>query len=213
MWWCCLLEDQLSKKWWHFALTRGHFGLQLNQEPFQSSQAVYLTLLSVADNHKFLASIAGSVHGQQQLSDILLNLEFCLRDEDDRFCFGKETRLMLLKWPSLNALIVRLLPSPGSTISTVADWGNSSRAITGSDSSTSKVSEFSNCWSARIFTFQLAVVWPGLNWTCFWALPRKSLSFFAVPSTAEIPRRKLRSDSGVLYTGRFYCPSLLLMTW
>lgn len=67
---------------------------ELNQEPLQSSQAVYLTLLSVADNHELLASIAGSVHRHQQLSNILLNLELCLRDEDSRFCFGRETRLM-----------------------------------------------------------------------------------------------------------------------
>lgn len=88
-----------------------------------------------------------------------------------------------------NNLIIRFLPSPGSTISTVAVLGNSSTAMTGSDSWISKVSEVSNSWSVKIFTFQVAVVWPGLNWTCFWALPRKSLSFSAVPSTVPIPER------------------------
>lgn len=159
-------------------------------------------MLSVADNHEFLAGIASSVHRHQQLSDILLNLELCLRDENSRFCFGRETQLFSV--PEMhelkNNLTVWLLPSPGSTISTVADWGNSSRAMTGSDSSISKLSEFSNCWSARIFTLQVAVVWPGLNCTCFWALPRKSLSFFAVPSTAVIPRRHLGSHSGARHT-------------
>lgn len=62
--------------------------------------------------------------------------------------------------------------------------------MTGSDSWISKVSEVSNSWSVKIFTFHVAVVWPGLNWTCFWALPRKSLSFTAVPSTVPIPKEE-----------------------
>lgn len=66
----------------------------MNPELFQSSEAVCLTLLSVADDHEFLANITGSVHRHQQLSDILFNLELSLRDEDSRFCFGIETRLM-----------------------------------------------------------------------------------------------------------------------
>lgn len=82
------------------------------------------------------------------------------------------------------------LPSPGSTISTVAASGYSSTAMTGSDSWISKVSEVSNSWSVKIFTLQVAVVWPGLNWTCFWALPRKSLSFSAEPSFVPIPKRE-----------------------
>lgn len=89
---------------------------------------------------------------------------------------------------------VILIPSPGSTISTVAASGNSSTAMTGSDSCISKVSEVSNSWSVKIFTFQVAVVWPGLNWTCFWDLPRKSLSFSAVPSFVPIPMMKRSTD-------------------
>lgn len=84
---------------------------------------------------------------------------------------------------------IHFLPSPGSTISTVAVSGNSSTAMTGSESWIWKVSEVSNSWSVNIFTFHVAVVWPGLNWTCFWAFPRKSLSCTAVPSTVAIPEK------------------------
>lgn len=166
---------------------------------------VPLTLLSVANNHELLTGVSWTPYWNQQLSNVFLNLELRLRDEDSRFCFGREIqrmsdRILLYnkrnrKW--LNEVkkicmwetTTKFLPSPGSTISTVVVSGNSSTAMTGSESWIWKVSEVSNSWSVNIFTFQVAVVWPGLNWTCFWAFPRKSLSCTAVPSTVPMPKK------------------------
>ena len=75
--------------------------------------------------------------------------------------------------------------------------------MTGSDSLISKVSDVSNSWSVKIFTFQVAVVWPGLNWTCFWDFPRKSLSFSAVPSFVSMPVEKAKKNG--------HCTSFLLI--
>ena len=105
------------------------------------------------------------------------------------FSWQSNTLTTKLSWTIVHSSRVKhgLSPSPGSTISTVAVSGNSSTAITGSDSWISKVSEISYSWSVKIFTFQVAVVCPGLNCTCFWAFPRKSLSFLAVPSLVAMP--------------------------
>lgn len=65
--------------------------LKSTSESCTRLEAACLTLLSVADNHEFLAGVAGSLHRYQQLSDILLNLELCLSDEDSRLCFGSKT--------------------------------------------------------------------------------------------------------------------------
>lgn len=160
---------------------------------------VPLTLLSVANNHELLTGVSWTPYWNQQLSNVFLNLELRLRDEDSRFCFGREiqrmsNRILLYNKRNRKNMYVRnhhqfFLPSPGSTISTVVVSGNSSTAMTGSESWIWKVSEVSNSWSVNIFTFQVAVVWPGLNWTCFWAFPRKSLSCTAVPSTVPMPKK------------------------
>ena len=97
-------------------------------------------------------------------------------------------------------------PSPGSWISTVAFSGNSSSAMTGSDRTIWKRSDSSYSPSDRMRTLQTAVVWPGLNWTCFWDFPRKSLSLVAVPSRVPMPvgatrGRETRKHPGNLPSG------------
>lgn len=79
------------------------------------------------------------------------------------------------------------IPSPGSTISTVAISGNSSIAMRGSDRMIWKVSEVSYSLSGMILTLHVAVVCPGLNWTCLLVFHLKSLSLFAVSSLVPMP--------------------------
>lgn len=80
-------------------------------------------------------------------------------------------------------------PSLGSRISTVAAAGNSITPITGSDSKIWKVSACSYFPSVSIRTRHVALVCPGLNWTCLWDLPLKSSSIFALPSSVPMPER------------------------
>lgn len=49
--------------------------LKSSSESGTRLEADCLTLLSVADNHEFLAGVARPLHRYQQLADILLNLE------------------------------------------------------------------------------------------------------------------------------------------
>lgn len=55
---------------------------------------VPLTLLSVANNHELLTGVSWTPYWNQQLSNVFLNLELRLRDEDSRFCFGREIQRM-----------------------------------------------------------------------------------------------------------------------
>lgn len=57
---------------------------------YNAQKQVPLTLLSVTNNHELLTGISWPSYWNQQLSDILLNLELRLRDEDSRFCFKRE---------------------------------------------------------------------------------------------------------------------------
>lgn len=59
--------------------------------------------------------------------------------------------------------------------------------MTGSDRRIWKVSACSYVPSARILTLHVALLWPGLNWICFWDFPLKSSSLTAVPSWVAIP--------------------------
>lgn len=86
-----------------------------------------------------------------------------------------------------STVLERFLPSPGSIISTVDAAGNSRIPMTGSERTIWKDSECSCSPSLKIRTRHVAKVWPGLNCTCFWAFPLKSLSFLAVPSLVLIP--------------------------
>lgn len=86
-------------------------------------------------------------------------------------------------------------PSLGSRISTVALEGNSITPITGSDSRIWKVSACSYFPSASMRTRHVALVCPGLNWTCRWDFPLKSSSFFALPSSVPMPESRWQFDT------------------
>lgn len=86
-------------------------------------------------------------------------------------------------------------PSLGSMISTVAVDGNSVTPITGSDSRIWKVSARSYLPSTRMRTRHVALVCPGLNWTCRWDFPLKSSSFLALPSSVPMPESWWQVDT------------------